>query len=138
LMPRTRSLAAVALTVAAGVGIAGCGGSSSGVKAPTIAAARVFSLADFTPSGPVAPGRPVRVSFSIRQPSGQTLSRYRRGAGPHTGIHLILVRSDLAVIIHHHPRVTAEGRLDDTIVFPEPGRYRVVVDAYPAPRAGLQ
>jgi hypothetical protein len=110
---------------------AGCGGSSA-PSFPTIAAAKTYQLADFEPAGTVKAGEPTKVSFSIRQPSGQTLTRYKRGAGPHTRIHLILVRSDLGAIVHRHPPLAADGVLTDTIVFPTPGRWRVVVDAYPA------
>jgi hypothetical protein len=128
---RTRIVAAGAVAAAVLVA-AGCGGSSSsGPTAPTISAARVFKLTGFTPSGPVAAGKPVHVSFTIQQPSGKPLTSYKRGAGPHTGIHLIFVRDDLGAIVHHHPKVGADGKLADTVVFPTPGRYRVVVDAYP-------
>ena len=109
---------------------AGCG--SSGPATPTVAPARTFRLADFRPSGTIEPGKPVELSFRIVQPSGATLTRYRRGPGPHTGIHLIIVRDDLADIIHKHPRVGADGVLRQPVVFPLPGRYRVVVDTYPA------
>jgi hypothetical protein len=47
-------------------------------------------------------------------------------------VHLIFVRSDLATIVHRHPRVAADGTISDTIAFDDPGRYRLVVDAYPA------
>jgi hypothetical protein len=46
-------------------------------------------------------------------------------------VHLIIVRDDLAYIIHQHPPVGADGRLQQTVTFPAPGRYRVLVDAYP-------
>jgi hypothetical protein len=112
--------------------VAACGGSSSSTPSiPTIQAARTFQLAGFEPSSAVAPGKPVTVAFAIRQPNGKPLTNYKRGAGPHTGVHLILVRSDLAAIIHRHPPVGPNGQLSETIVFPEPGTYRVVVDAYP-------
>jgi hypothetical protein len=71
------------------------------------------------------------VSFTIEQPDGTPLTDYKRGPGPHTGIHLIIVRDDLGTIIHRHPPIGADGKLSDTIVFPDPGPYRVVVDAYP-------
>ena len=112
--------------------IAGCGsGSSTGVQAPTIGAAKTFQLAGFQPSAAAHPGTPTKVAFVIKQPSGQVLTQYKRGAGPHTGIHLIIVRSDLATIIHKHPPVTASGHFSQTVTFPAPGRYRVIVDAYP-------
>ena len=67
----------------------------------------------------------------IRQPDGKPLTDFRRGAGPHTGVHLIIVRRDLATIIHRHPPIAPDGTISDTITFAEPGPYRVVVDAYP-------
>jgi hypothetical protein len=118
---------AVAVVTAAA---AGCG-SGAGPATPTMQRARVFELAGFQPSGPVEPGKPVRISFAIRQPSGAILTRYRRGSGPHTGIHLILVRSDLDALIHRHPPVAASGRVSESVTFPAAGRYRLVVDAYP-------
>jgi hypothetical protein len=121
-------LAAVAGAVA--VLTAGCGGSSE-PSFPTIGAARTFQLESFRPAAKVQPGKPTVVSFRIVQPNGQTLTTYRRGAGPHTGIHLIFVRDDLGAIVHHHPKVGEDGTLDDTVTFPTPGRWRVVVDAYP-------
>ena len=126
-----RRLVTVLAVTAATVAAAGCG-SGGGTSAPTtLPPAHVFALAGFQPSGPIEPGTPVKVSFSIRQPSGKTLTTYRRGAGPHTGIHLIFVRSDLKSIIHRHPPVRADGRLTETVTFPSAGRYRLVVDAYP-------
>jgi len=125
-------LSLVAAGALAAVVLAGCGGSSSSSpQVPTIRAARTYELAGFHPSSPVPAGKPVTVSFTIRQPSGQALVDYKRGAGPHTGVHLIIVRDDLAAIIHRHPPVAADGRLTERVVFPKPGPYRVVVDAYP-------
>ncbi len=71
------------------------------------------------------------MSFAIDTPSGKPLTDYAQGSGPHTGVHLLFVRSDLSAIIHHHPPIAADGTIDDTVTFKEPGRYRVVVDAYP-------
>jgi hypothetical protein len=110
--------------------LAGCGGSSKS-NFPTIGAARTYALVDFRPSLPAVMGKPTRVSFVIRQPDGKPLVDYRHGPGPHTGVHLIIVRRDLATIIHRHPPVAADGTISDTIAFGEPGPYRVVVDAYP-------
>src|SRR5436190_21033685 len=96
------------------VALAGCGGSGSSSPAlPTGEAARTYELADFTPRGAVAPGKPVTISFGIRQPDGRMLTNYRRGAGPHTGVHLIVVARDLSTIIHRHPPIGADGRLDE-------------------------
>jgi hypothetical protein len=110
--------------------LAGCGssGTSHGI---TVGAARTYELQGFQPAGPVEAGKPTTVSFAIRQPAGAPLTAYKRGSGPHTGIHLIIVKDDLSAIIHDHPPVGADGRLSQTVVFPAPGRYRVVVDAYP-------
>ena len=109
-----------------------CGSSSSGPAIPTIGAARTFHLGDFRPAGKIEPDHPTTVSFKIIQPSGQPLTAYKRGAGPHTGIHLIFVRDDLSAIIHLHPPVAPSGELTEHVTFPAPGRYRLVVDAYPA------
>jgi hypothetical protein len=110
--------------------LAGCGGSSNS-GFPTIQPARTYSLAAFTPRTPAAVGKPVRVSFAIRQPNGAPLTNFRRGSGPHTGVHLIIVRRDLSTIIHTHPPVAANGTISTKITFTDPGPYRVVVDAYP-------
>ena len=108
---------------------AGCGSSSS--PQITIGAARTYQLAAWSPAK-VTSGTPVELSFRIDQPSGAPLTRYRTGAGPHTGVHLIIVRSDLGAIIHKHPKPQAGGMFREKVTFPTPGRYRVVVDAYPA------
>jgi len=126
-----RPFAAVAVVVAV-AGLAGCGGSgSSQPQLPTIQAARTFELSGFEPAAPVAPGKPVTLAFTIRQPNGQPLTRYRHGSGPHNGVHVIVVSTDLSTIIHNHPPVAPNGRISEQIVLPKPGAYRVVVDAYP-------
>ena len=71
-------------------------------------------------------------------PSGSPLTAYRRGPGPHTGVHLIVVRRDLSVLIHRHPPIGRDGRIEETIQFPSPGPYRVLVDAYPAKTRNFQ
>jgi len=116
---------------------AGCGGSSkSGF--PTIQAARTYALVRFQPATPATAGKPTRVSFVIRQPSGKPLTQFRTGPGPHTGVHLIIVRRDLATIIHRHPPVSPDGTISDTITFSEPGPYRVVIDVYPRTTRNFQ
>jgi hypothetical protein len=110
---------------------AGCGGGSKSTF-PTVGAARTYALVDFRPAAPPAAGTPTKIAFVIRQPDGKPLTRFRRGAGPHTGVHLIFVRRDLATIIHRHPPVSADGTISDTVTFADPGPYRVVVDVYPA------
>jgi hypothetical protein len=119
--------------LAAGLAVAaaGCGGGGGGVATPTIAPAKTFSLGGFQPAGPVEAGKPTVVSFSVVQPSGKTLTSYRGGPGPHTGVHLIIVDQALSSIIHLHPPLAADGSLRVQVVFPTAGRYRVVVDMYP-------
>jgi hypothetical protein len=116
--------------------LVGCS-SSSLPSAPTIAPARTFELSGFQP---VRVGRPgaTRLSFTIRQPSGKPLTSYRRGPGPHTGVHLIVVRRDLGVIIHRHPPIGPDGRITEVLDLPTPGLYRVLVDAYPALKGTLR
>lgn len=126
-----RRLVALALSGAAAA-VGGCGSGSNGsVTAPPVAPARLFQLADFQPAANVAANRPTTVSFTVQQPNGKPLTRYRTGAGPHTGVHLIIVRDDLAYIIHKHPPIGANGLLRQQVTFPAPGPYRVLVDVYP-------
>jgi hypothetical protein len=115
--------------------VAGC--SSSGTKNIAIQPAKVYRLADFEPAASIAPGKPTTVAFTVDQPSGSTLTAYRTGPGPHTGIHLIIVSDDLSTIIHRHPPMEAGGRFRQQVVFPAPGRYRVIVDVYPKKRQPL-
>lgn len=122
----------IAVLAALALAAAGCGGSNAQPIVPTIRAARTFSLADFEPAEPAKSGRTEDLSFVIRQPSGQPLTAYRHGPGPHTGVHLIIVRDDLSTIIHRHPPIGSGGRFTQALTFPGPGRYRVVIDAYPS------
>jgi hypothetical protein len=134
------SRAPILLAVAASVAtLTACGGSgSSQPPAPTIQPARTFALSGFEPSGPVTPGKPTTVSFTIRQPDGRPLVHFRRGAGPHTGVHVIIVRDDLSTIDHRHPPIDASGQIRERVVFPAPGAYRMVVDVYPQLRGPLR
>ena len=112
---------------------AGCSsGSAANPTLPAIAPAKVYSLGRFDPAGVVQAGRPVTLAFTVVQPSGAPLTHYRTGPGPHTGVHLIVVRDDLSSIIHRHPPVSADGRVTQRLVLPKPGPYRVLVDIYPA------
>jgi hypothetical protein len=120
----TRALAPLLLAAL----LAGCG--SSGAKQITVGAAQTYRLVGFTPRA-FAPQKPQHLSFVIQQPSGSPLTSYKTGPGPHTGVHLIIVKSDLESIIHRHPPIGPDGRIAETLTFPSPGRYRVVVDAYP-------
>src|ERR1700749_4895650 len=126
---RMALLGALAIAVPA---IAACGSSSSGpVSPPVMGAAKTFSLGGFEPAAKVVPGKPTTVSFTIQQPNGKPLTAYKTGSGPHTGVHLIIVRDDLAYIIHQHPPVGPDGALRQTVTFPAPGPYKVLVDVYP-------
>jgi hypothetical protein len=114
--------------------LAGCGGggSSTGV---VVQPARFYQLSDFQPASPAKPGVPTTVSFVIRQPDGTPMTQFKTGSGPHTGVHLIIVRRDLSSIIHLHPDVSslgADGVIKAQVTFPAPGPYRTVVDVYPA------
>ena len=109
--------------------VAGC--SSSGSNKIVIQPAKMYRLSGFKPAGTVAPGKPTTVAFTVNQPSGSALTAYRTGAGPHTGVHLIIVSDDLSTIIHRHPPMQPGGRFQQQVVFPSPGRYRVIVDVYP-------
>jgi len=110
--------------------LAGCGGSAK-PNFPTVGAARTYALVDFKPTAPAVVGKPTTVSFVIRQPNGKPLTSFRRGPGPHTGVHVIFVRRDLAAIVHVHPPVAADGTISEKITFTDPGPYRLVVDVYP-------
>ena len=122
--------AAGAAFLLATAGLSGCSSSASAPAAPKVEAARTFALAGFEPGGETS-SRTFDLSFTITQPSGQPLTSYRRGAGPHTGVHVILVRSDLGAIVHRHPPIGPDGKVSERITVPTPGRYRLVVDAYP-------
>jgi hypothetical protein len=103
------------------------------VSVPSVAPARTFTLSGVkvSPPGPIRPGHPVTLSFHITQPNGQTLTSFRTGPGPHTGVHLIIVRHDLAHIVHQHPPIDPDGQFTQTVTFPAPGPYRMLVDVYP-------
>jgi len=134
---RRVATALLPLITAAAVLATGCGGSGGALTAPHVGAARVFRLAGFQPAGAVAPGRPATIAFTVQQPSGKPLTTYKTGPGPHTGVHLILVRDDLAYIIHEHPPVASSGLVRQTVRFPAPGPYKALVDIYPNLPGGL-
>lgn len=110
--------------------LTGCGGSG-GSKGITVQAAHTFRLVTVKAGHPV-PGKPAAFTFRILQPDGTTLKAFKRGAGPHTGVHLIFVRRDLAAIVHLHPAIAADGTFTEAITFPAAGPYRLVIDVYPA------
>jgi hypothetical protein len=121
----------VAAALAALPLLAGCGSSDKGLDGPRIGKARSFEVVGLTPKTPVKAGRPTTLRFHIRRPDGSTLTKFKTGAGPHTGVHLIVVRDDLSQIIHRHPPVAADGSLTQRITFPSAGPWHVVVDVYP-------
>ena len=120
-----------AASVVLALALAGCGSSNPGVASPAVGAARTFTLAHLQPAGAVQPGRPATVSFTVDQPDGRPLTKYKTGSGPHTGVHLIVIRNDLRYIIHEHPPMQPGGRFSQQITFPAPGPYRILVDLYP-------
>jgi hypothetical protein len=103
--------------------LAGCGGGGS---APTITvpAARSYSL--------VTHVRGREVALKIVQPGGAPLTKFKTGAGPHTGVHVIIVRRDLGELLHVHPPVGPSGTFTVDVSALPPGPYRIVVDVYPA------
>ena len=129
---KTRLAVTLAAAAAAAGALTACGSSSGGaLSVPAVAPARVFALSGFQPATTVTPGRPVTLSFTVQTPDGRPLTSYRTGPGPHTGVHLIVVRDDLAYIVHEHPPVGPNGLLQQTVTFPAPGPYHVLVDIYP-------
>ena len=116
---RYRHLAAILAVLA----LAGCGGGG-GAPSVSVPAARTYSL--------VAKTRGKLLTLKIVQPNGTPLTRLRHGAGPHTGVHVIVVRRDLDVLLHVHPPVAASGTFTADLSPLPPGPYRVVVDVYPA------
>ena len=122
-----RSAALVALAI---VG-AGCGGGGGSPAPPTIAPAKEYTLDWQSPSNVAEPGM-TTLHFAVRTPDGKILTHFRTGAGPHTGVHLIIVRDDLSTIVHKHPPIPASGRLALPVDLSRAGRYHVLVDVYPA------
>jgi hypothetical protein len=135
---RLYGIALVALVAL--VGLAGCGGGSGGAPTIAIQPAREFRLTTHTTGTPTA-GKPARITYSIQQPDGSNLTKFKHGAGPHTGVHVIYIRNDLGAIVHHHPHIAANGSFEDSVLFPSGGPYRVVIDVYPqqtAPQPNFQ
>jgi hypothetical protein len=133
-LPRSVRSGIPALVIAAVLAAlaAGCGSSSgTSVSVPQVAPARVFTLGNFAPTAKIVAGHPTTMAFSVKLPNGKILHSYKTGPGPHTGVHLIIVRKDLAYIIHQHPPIPASGIMHQRVTFPAPGPYRVLVDVYP-------
>jgi hypothetical protein len=121
-----RILSVLALATAAALA-AGCGGSPK-LK---IQAAHVYHLAGFGPRMGIKAGKPALISFTIVQPDGTALTRYRHGSGPHNGVDLVIVRSDDSHLLYEDTDIHGGGKITQPVVFPAPGRYRVIIDAYP-------
>jgi hypothetical protein len=102
---------------------------------PTVAPAKEYKLDWTAPKTVAEPGK-TTLSFAVRTPDGKVLTKFRTGTGPHTGVHLIIVRDDLSSIIHKHPPMPASGRLALPVTLPSAGRYHVLVDVYPAGDSG--
>jgi hypothetical protein len=119
------AVTAVALAAAA------CGGSS-GAAAPqiSIAPAKSFAIAGFAPAVALPAGSATPITFRIEEPSGQPLTAYKTGAGPHTGVHLIFVRRDLTQMVHLHPQIAPDGTIATPVTLPSTGQWRLLVDAY--------
>jgi hypothetical protein len=128
--PRILTALAAAAAVASLTGCGG-GGSTNALSTPTVLPARIFALAGFKPSTPVLPGRTTLLSFTIRTPSGKPLTAYKTCCEPHAGVDLIIVRSDDSHVQYDDSDIAADGTITQPVVFPAPGRYRIVVDAYP-------
>jgi hypothetical protein len=119
--------------------LAGCGGSGSGgVTVPKVAPAAIYGLQGFQPAAPVVARRPTLIAFTIRQPSGKPLAAYRKCCEPHAGVDLIIVRSDDSHVQYDDSDIGAGGHVSQPVVFPTPGRYRIIIDAYPAHTAPSQ
>jgi hypothetical protein len=120
--------------------LAGCGGSGGAVTAPRIAPAKTYSLAQFQPAGAITAGRATKIAFTIQQPSGKPLTQYRTCCDPHAGVDLIVVRSDDSHVQYDDSDIASDGQVTQPITFPTPGRYRIIIDAYPrqtAPNAPI-
>jgi hypothetical protein len=129
--PVHRSLPGAVVALLITGALAGCGSSSGGaVSIPKIGPAKSYSLAGFQPSAPVNPGRATMLSFSIFQPSGKPLTDYRKCCEPHAGVDLIIVRNDDSHVQYDDSDIAANGKITQPIVFPAPGTYRIVVNAY--------
>ena len=122
-------LALAALTALA----AGCGASGSSSSAIAVQPAHTYHLAGFGPAIGIKAEKPTLISFTIVQPDGKPLTSYRHGSGPHNGVDLVIVRNDDSHLLYEDTDVHAGGRITQPVVFPAPGRYRIVIDAYPQP-----
>jgi hypothetical protein len=112
----------LALIVAV-LGLAGCGGGGTAPPGVSVQA-HTYSLVAHHSGG--------LLKLKIVQPDGMPLTTFKTGSGPHTGVHVIVVRRDLSTILHIHPPVGADGLFTANVSTLPAGPYRVVVDVYPA------
>jgi hypothetical protein len=120
---------------ALGLAAAACGSGGGSPAPPTVAPAKQYTLDWQGPAAMTAPGK-ATLRLAVRTPDGKILTKFRTGAGPHTGVHVIIVRDDLSSIVHKHPPIPASGRLALPVTLPRAGRYHVLVDVYPAADTG--
>jgi hypothetical protein len=59
------------------------------------------------------------------------LTAFKQCCEPHAGVDLIIVRSDDSHVQYDDSDIAPDGRITQPVTFPAPGRYRIVVDAYP-------
>src|SRR3954451_10861356 len=120
---------AALLLVSVPLALAGCG-SDGGGGAITIGKAKQIQVVDFQPAAPVQPGKPFTVSFHIENPDGSTLTTYKTGPAPHTGVHLIFVRRAFAELVHLPPPIGKDGQITQEVTLPKPGPYQLLIDVY--------
>ena len=129
----TRALPLAVPAALAALLLAGCGGSSSNSGFPTIQAARVYSLQDFTPGDAAARGQ--AGEGLVRDPAAERRAAHALQArpGPAHG-HPPDHRPGRPLDDHPPPPADREGR--DRERRPSssrrPGLYRAVIDVYPA------
>ena len=90
------------------LGLAGCGGGSGGRRRSRSAGARSTGSTTHIDGTPAAQQADARSPTRSSSRTARTLTKFKRGAGPHTGVHVIFVRGDLGAIVHHHPPIAAE------------------------------
>ena len=122
-------------SVLATIGLAACGGSSGGgtVSVPAVAPAKTYSLQSFKPAAPGG-ARAARDHLvqDPNSPPASPLTAYRKCCDPHAGVDLIIVRSDDSHLQYDDSDISPSGQVSQPVGFPTPGRYRVIIDAYPA------
>ena len=100
--------------------------------AAVIALARTCSLAGFEPAAPVQAGRRTLLSFTIEQPSGQPLTgpqEMLRTARGRRSDHRPQRRQPRPIRRQRHRRRRKDH---PALRVPAPGRYRIVISAYPS------